>query len=291
MGIGCNVRVSFQTNPSSVPPRNVTSSVGDKCHQLHASITSLNEHAKCVFVLGRECSFDEGGIASKSRYNPVHQYNSSKPDKYHIDFSKGLNLIYHIDVYEGKHATNARIVEEAWMLPTTQKAVVNEIVSCGIATDPDGMLEFFMDNRYTTPELFVLLQEKYHILACGTIRSNCKGWDATVMNLTKTAPRGTSLVKYDPMDRILFGQWNDNKVVSFISSLGVSGSVTVTRKIGAQTKNSPIEECLKQYTSDNFMGGVNNMDKDKKLGGDFTKRHCSKNGIAWVYWAFLISCL
>ena len=52
-------------------PESGMSSVGDKCHQLHASITSLNEHAKRVFILRRECSFDEGGITSKSRYNPV----------------------------------------------------------------------------------------------------------------------------------------------------------------------------------------------------------------------------
>ena len=168
--------------------------------------------------------------------------------------------MYHIDVYQGKNASNAHIVKEAWSLPATQKAVVNAIMSCGITTDPDSMREFYMDNRYTAPKLFVFLREKYHILACGTIRSNCKGWDSTVMNLTKTAPRGTSLVKHDPVHCILFGQWNYNKVVSFILSLGVSGTVTVTRKIGAQAIDLPIEECLKWYTSDNFMGGVDNMD-------------------------------
>jgi hypothetical protein len=139
------------------------SSVGDKCHQLRASITSLNEHAKRVFIPERECSFDEGGIMSKSRYNPVCPHNSSNPDKYRIDFfvlvnsSKGHNFIYHLAVYQGKNSTNAHIVEEARALPTTQKAVVNAVVSCGISTDPDGMREFYMDNRYTAPKLFVFL--------------------------------------------------------------------------------------------------------------------------------------
>ena len=50
------------------------------------------------------------------------------------------------------------------------------------------------------------------------------------MNLKKSSPRGTSLVKYDPTNKILFGQWNDNKVVSFISALGILGSVTVRRE-------------------------------------------------------------
>ena len=93
----------------------------------------------------------------------MHQYNSSKPDKYRIDFfvlvntSQGINFIYHIDVYHEKNATHTHIVEEAWSLPTTQKAVINAVVSSGISTDPNGMQELYMDNWYTAPELFLLL--------------------------------------------------------------------------------------------------------------------------------------
>ncbi len=37
------------------------------------------------------------------------------------------------------------------------------------------------------------------------------------------------------------------------------------------TKNDfQIPEALKKYSSDNFMGGVDNMDKDKNIGGSFT---------------------
>lgn len=123
------------------------SNVGNKCHQLRAAIESLNKHAKCAFILGRHCSFDEGGIASKSRYNPVRQYNSSNPDKYRIDIfvlvnaTDGKNFIYHLDVYQGKNANNAHKVEEGWSLPTTQKAVVNAVVGSGISNDPFGKHE------------------------------------------------------------------------------------------------------------------------------------------------------
>jgi hypothetical protein len=57
------------------------------------------------------------------------------------------------------------------------------------------------------------------------------------MNLSKPTLRETSLVKYDPVNRILSGQWNNNKVVSFISSLGISGTVTVMRRVGANKIN------------------------------------------------------
>ena len=52
-------------------PERGESDIGDKCHQLRAAIQYLNQHAKRAFVLGRQFSFDEGGIASKSRYKPV----------------------------------------------------------------------------------------------------------------------------------------------------------------------------------------------------------------------------
>lgn len=92
------------------------------------------------------------------------------------------------------------------------------------------------------------------------------------MNLKKSSSRGSSLEKYDPVNKVLFGQWNDNKVVSFISTLGVSKKVTVKRRIGSESVEFEIEEALKRYTRDNYMGGVDNVDKDKKIGGSFTKQ-------------------
>ena len=154
----------------------------------------------------------------------------------------------------------------------TQKAVVNTIISSGLENDLDGMRELYMDNRYTSPHLFILLREKYKILACGTIRANRKGWDPKIMNLAKSSPRGTSLTKYDPINKILFGQWNDNKVVSFISTLGISGLVTIQRRVGPEKIDYQIKESLKRYTRDNFIGSVDNVDKDKKLGGSFTAK-------------------
>jgi hypothetical protein len=263
---------------AALHPEIGVSDIGDKCHQLRAAIQSLNQAAKKSFILGRQISFDEGGIASKSRYNPVRQYNASKPDKYRIDFfimvnaTSGMNFIYHLDVYQGKNATNAFIAEEAHDLPTTQKAVVNAIVLSGIANDTDGMREIYMDNRYSAPSLFVLLREKYSILACGTVRSNRTGWNSQILNLPKSSQQGTSLMKFDPINKVLFGQWNDNKVVSFISTLGLFGMSTIQRRVGANKVDLQIPEALKQYSADNFMGGVDNMDKDKKIGGSFTSR-------------------
>ena len=44
-----------------------------------------------------------------------------------------------------------------------------------------------------------------------------------------------------------------------------------------------IEEALKRYTNDNFMGGVDNVDKDKKLEEPLQRKLCSRSGTIWVY--------
>ena len=74
----------------------------DKCYQLRAAINELNSASNTNLVPDANCLFDEGGIACRSRYCPVRQYNKDKPDKFRVDFfimawSKTY-LIYHIDV-------------------------------------------------------------------------------------------------------------------------------------------------------------------------------------------------
>ena len=47
---------------------------------------------------------------------------------------------------------------------------------------------------------------------------------------------------------------------------------TIQQRVGANKIDFQIPEALKKYSSNNFMGGVDNMDKDKKIGGSFTSR-------------------
>ena len=88
-------------------------------------------------------SFDEGGVASRSRFNPICQYNKDKPQKFHVDFfvlcnnSPGQYFILHCDVYQGKNAENIGIPDEITKLPTTQKAVVNSFIQSKLGNDPN----------------------------------------------------------------------------------------------------------------------------------------------------------
>lgn len=72
----------------------------DKCYQLRTAINELNSASNANRVPDANCSFDEGGIACCSRYCPVRQYNTDKPNKFRVDFfilaSSKIYMIYQI---------------------------------------------------------------------------------------------------------------------------------------------------------------------------------------------------
>ena len=80
-----------------------------------------------TFVSGIDMSFNKGGIPSRSRMNPVWQYNKDKPNKYWVDFfvlankSKKKYFVQHIDVYQGQNAENINISDCIHEFPTTHK--------------------------------------------------------------------------------------------------------------------------------------------------------------------------
>lgn len=192
----------FQQLQAAFHPEYGQSEIGDKCHYLRHALQCLNAAARRSFALCSQASFDEGGVANHFRYNPCLQYNQSKPDKYRIDFfilpnaCNDRNFIYHIDCYRGKNAGNVFVDEELWEMTTTQKAVLNAVIQAKLSRDPDGQCEIYLDNQYTLIPLFIILREKHDIRACGTVCSNQKGCDTTMMNLQENAQQGTTILKY-----------------------------------------------------------------------------------------------
>jgi len=64
---------------------------------------------------------------------------------------------------------------------------------------------------------------------------------------------------------VAFGQWNNNKVISFISTLGLFGMTMKQHRIGVSKVDFHSPESLKHYAADNFIRSVYSMDKDKTL--------------------------
>ena len=127
---------------------------GDKCYHVRHLIRQFKKAACNSFIPGTDMAFDEGGIGSRHRLNPVRMYNASKPQKFRVDFflfsvtEADRYIIMHLDIYQGANSHNIDIEQEARCLGTTLKAVVNAVCQVGIAHDPRGSRVIALDNRY-----------------------------------------------------------------------------------------------------------------------------------------------
>ena len=74
------------------------------------SCQAINVGASQTFRMGRNMSFDEGGVTSRSRYNPIRQHNKDKPQKFRVDFfvlaASDEYFIYCMEPYQGKNTNN-----------------------------------------------------------------------------------------------------------------------------------------------------------------------------------------
>jgi hypothetical protein len=72
-----------------------------------------------------------------------------------------------------------------------------------------------MDNRYTSPELFVVLREIHDIYASGMTRSNRIGYpkDDVQLSLPRAAERGEFRMVVDLSNQLAAIEWKDSKVV------------------------------------------------------------------------------
>ena len=58
----------------------------NKFYQLHYAICRFNNRTEKLFDLGPNIAVDEGGVAIRSRYCPVRQYNKDKPTTFRVEF-------------------------------------------------------------------------------------------------------------------------------------------------------------------------------------------------------------
>ncbi len=106
----------------------------DKCHQLRIAITHFNKAAMHTFIPGRELSFDEDSIPSKS--TTTQSDNTITANLIRIEWTCTFMWKHlHIDMYQvsGKRWNNTSIPHDLWYLPTT-----HNVVLMGICKDPNA---------------------------------------------------------------------------------------------------------------------------------------------------------
>ncbi len=96
------------------------------------------------------------------------------------------------------------------------------------------------------------------------------------MHIPSSAPQGTMIGKYDPINIILFISWKDSTVVLLISTTEILGIISVQECIEPQKIMVPCGKNAADYVSK--IGGVDKIDwRNKVVGGFAMKSHFHKS--------------
>ncbi len=199
-----------------------------------------------------ELSIDEAMIPFKGRLS-IKQYMKDKPTKWGIkvfvlaDARNGYTV--RLQVYTGK---NSQLANSDSGLCSR---VVLELLSGLESKSP----KVYMDNYYTSPELFLDLYKK-GVNACGTARHNRKFYPKDLV-VHKNVEMG--YLDYRSNGPILATVWKDKRVIHFLTTIHMarcSFPVTVKRrkKDGTQ-KEVESPPCLPDYQK--YMRGVDRGDQ------------------------------
>jgi hypothetical protein len=193
----------------------------DPLYKLRPFITMIQRKFSDVYTPGRDLSFDEGTCPWKGRLK-FKVYNPAKPNKFGIKLyqvSESLSgYILGFDIYSGKTDFTGGSPEEFADLvgvnpeaTVTTKLVVGLLARCGLL---DEGRHVYMDNYYTSPELFTELDVR-NTYACGTVRKNRR-------DVPKAFPEvklKQGEVIFRRKDNILALKWHDKRDIHMLSTI------------------------------------------------------------------------
>ena len=174
----------------------------------------------------KELSFDEGMCPFKGKFK-FRQFNSVKPNQFNIklfqvcEASSGYVLAF--DIYSGKKGhdivDNCKVLDNSCTVTT--KVVIGLLDSSKLLNNDHFI---YMDNYYTSPELFEELhfRETY---AYGTVRANCKGLPEA-LKISKLKKGDGHFQRNGP---VLAIRWCDKRAVFMLST--IHDAKMVERKI------------------------------------------------------------
>lgn len=182
----------------------------DRLHKLRPVIDVLAERCKDVFTPEQKISVDESLLAYRGRHHAV-QFNPTKRARF------GLKL-YRLCAADGPAAGytssfKVYLGQERSEIPASMRAVTDLMHSAGAF---DGGHELYMDNWFSSPQLFHYLQSR-RTNAVGTVRKNRKFMpeDLSVSRRGEVSYRSTAT-------GLLALSWMDKKQVNMLSTVHTS---------------------------------------------------------------------
>ncbi|XP_063073836.1 piggyBac transposable element-derived protein 4-like [Engraulis encrasicolus] len=231
----------------------------DRLQKVKPMYTELQEACRNNFHPYQHLSVDERMVATKARIG-FKQHQKDKPTKWGYKLfvlaDSRFGYTWNFFIYEGKssEASQALVAGKGLSYDSVMQLLPTEALGAGY--------KLYVDNFYTSPELFKDLLEKM-VWACGTIRPNRKGFPTDRPGaLDKKSPRGT--IRWIREDPLLFVQWKDSRDVHMCSTMHQAhAGETIQRSLkGADGKYSPqdvpVPPAVRDYNK--HMGGVDYSD-------------------------------
>lgn len=237
---------------------------GDRYHKARPVLEQIRRN--CLKQQGRETqySIDEMMIAYKgTKAGKRKQYMKDKPNKWGFKnyVRAGVSgIIYDFLLYAGEDTFRYHTFSEEEESLGFGAQVV--IALCQSIDRKPAII--YCDNFFSSPELFYVLREKYGIFGLGTIRNNrIRGAEKVLPDekAFKKKPRGHFAEVSCDKNRLAVVRWNDNKIVTFISSFVASEPVEKIVRYSKEEKKKVEVECpqiVRQYNK--HMGGVDLAD-------------------------------
>ena len=232
----------------------------DPLTRLRPLITQTMARFSEVYTPEQHLSFDEGTCPWKGRLK-IKVYNKDKPVKFGIklfqlcEASSGYCLGF--EVYAGKRDDNTtNYCESVGIDPNsvtlTTQCVIGLMARCGVLSKGHHV---YMDNYYTSPELFTEL-EIFDTYACGTLRVNRVGTPKAIQAKRKLK---TGECIFRTSRTMMCLKFKDKRDVNMLSTIHEPKMTVLWKKHFQTGDHIKKPSCIVDYCK--FMGGVDLLDQ------------------------------
>jgi len=226
-----------------------------------------------VYVPGRNLSIDESIVKFKGRVF-FRQYLPAKPTKW------GLKEFVLCEAGTGYHLKHLIYTGKSAFPTDKSLPFTTQIVTSLLEGYRNQGHVVFMDNYYTSPDLFETLERNFGIGSCGTVRPNRRNMPSFLLPTELKLKKGDDPV-FARSNNLVACAWLDTKRVHFLSN--VHTNLTIDKRIRCKTSETGhrnVEKPVMAEVYNQHMSGVDLL--DQKLGSYMYPHKCQK----WYYTLF-----
>lgn len=226
----------------------------DKMAKVRPFFDMMNEKFLRYAPIEQNISIDESMIPYFGRHG-CKQHIKGKPIRFGFKCwvcATRLGYCLHAELYQGRQEVREIGLGES---------VVTKLCDNVLREYPDAAFSVYCDNFFTNPQLLENMQKKGFSVT-GTVRSNrtdkCPLMDEKII---KKKDRGYYDYRADERANIIAVRWNDNSVVTVLSSkYGAEPLHEVSRYSAAEKRRISVQQpdLIDKYNR--YMGGVDRLD-------------------------------